>query len=71
MEEATTILSELAYRQVGEWSLRSDAVYDNPFGDVVFVGAFEGPTGQRLVVPGFYDGGGVWRVRFSPNAVGD
>ena len=71
MDEPRTILSELAYRQVGEWSLSSDADYDNPFGDVVFEGAFEGPTGQRFVVPGFYDGGGIWRVRFSPNAVGD
>ncbi len=61
---------ELLFRQVGEWSVASDRRYANPFGDVVFEGAFEGPTGQRFVVPGFYDGDGIWRVRFSPNAIG-
>lgn len=32
-------------------------------------GVFTGPGG-RIVVPGFYDGDGVWKVRFSPTALG-
>lgn len=61
---------ELAFRQVGEWSVVSDESYANPFGDVIFEATFDGPTGQRFHVPGFYDGQGIWRVRFSPNAIG-
>lgn len=48
----------------------------NPFQIEVDV-TFDGPNGETFVVPAFYDGdgnggmdGNVWRVRFSPNAVG-
>lgn len=44
-------------------------VNGNPF-DVEVDGEFIGPDGVRLVVPGFYDGGGVWKIRFSPVRVG-
>ena len=30
-----------------------------------FYGWFHGPDGQTLRVPGFYDGGDVWKIRFS------
>lgn len=57
-------------RQVGEWALRSAAPYANPFADVVFEGEFVSPQGMSYVVPGFYDGDGTWRLRFSPNEAG-
>ncbi len=41
----------------------------NPF-DVELAGEFAGPNGQRLRVPGFYDGDGTWKIRFSPPAEG-
>lgn len=41
----------------------------NPF-DVELEGEFVGPDGVRLTVPGFYDGGGVWKIRFSPPRTG-
>jgi hypothetical protein len=41
----------------------------NPF-DVDLRGEFTGPGGVQLVVPGFYDGGNTWIIRFSPTAVG-
>jgi len=48
----------------------------NPFKIIVDV-TFQSPGGQTFVVPAFYDGdgaggldGNVWKVRFSPNAVG-
>jgi hypothetical protein len=42
----------------------------NPF-DVELAGAFIGPDGVRLSVPGFYDGEGVWKIRFSPTRRGE
>ncbi len=44
-------------------------VSGNPF-NVEVVGDFNGPGGVRLSVPGFYDGNGIWKIRFSPTAVG-
>jgi hypothetical protein len=41
----------------------------NPF-DVDLVGEFTGPGGVHLSVPGFYDGNGVWKIRFSPTSLG-
>src|ERR1700722_4252101 len=49
----------------------------NPFLDIRLQGIFQGPSNQRIVVPGFFDGDGrsgpkgrIWRVRFSPDAPG-
>ena len=44
-------------------------VSGNPF-DVVLEGEFSGPNGQLLRIPGFYDGDGKWKIRFSPPASG-
>lgn len=48
----------------------------NPFTIEVDV-TFSGPNGESFIVPAFYDGdgagdldGNVWKVRFSPNAIG-
>ena len=41
----------------------------NPF-DVELAGNFTGPDGSVLKVPGFYDGNGVWKIRFSPTVTG-
>jgi hypothetical protein len=42
----------------------------NPF-EVELAGEFTGPGGARLRVPGFYDGEGVWKIRFSPTRPGE
>jgi len=42
----------------------------NPYLDVQFAATFRQGR-ERVVVPGFYDGGGVYRVRFSPPAQGE
>jgi len=42
----------------------------NPF-DVELAADFTGPDGARLRVPEFYDGDGVWKIRFSPTQVGE
>ncbi|MCM8732163.1 DUF5060 domain-containing protein [Hephaestia sp. GCM10023244] len=41
----------------------------NPFDDVTLAAVFE-RAGQQIRVPGFYDGKGVYRVRFSPPEIG-
>jgi len=45
-------------------------VEGNPF-DTPLHGDFTGPEGVRLRVPGFYDGDGTWKIRFSPTHVGE
>lgn len=44
----------------------------NPF-DVELTAefSFAGTNGARLTVPGFYDGAGVWKIRFSPTKPGE
>ncbi|MEK7781043.1 MAG: DUF5060 domain-containing protein, partial [Verrucomicrobiota bacterium] len=44
----------------------------NPF-DVELTAefSFAGTNGARLTVPGFYDGDGVWKIRFSPPKQGE
>ena len=51
-----------------DFSFRATAA-GNPF-DVAITGHFQGPAGERLSVPGFYDGANTWRIRFSPTAEG-
>lgn len=41
----------------------------NPFDDVTLTALFES-GGRQVVVPGFYDGDGTYRIRFSPGALG-
>ncbi len=60
----------IAYRTVGEWEFRSDHPYLQHFTDVAVDGEFVAPSGNVMRVPGFYDGGGVWRVRFNPGEAG-
>ena len=47
----------------------SASVSGNPF-DAELKAEFQGPGGVRISVPGFYDGNGVWKIRFSPTVPG-
>jgi uncharacterized protein DUF4038/uncharacterized protein DUF5060 len=42
----------------------SAPVLGNPF-DIDVHGEFTGPNGRMLRIPGFFDGGGKWKIRFS------
>ena len=42
----------------------------NPFLDVELTARFTGPNGEALVLPGYWDGGKTYCVRFAPTAVG-
>jgi hypothetical protein len=61
---------------VARWDLfeaafTSARTSENPFQDVEFKATFTAPSGQARVVRGFWDGGATWRVRFSPDEVGE
>ncbi len=46
--------------------------YDAPFDfeSVRLTAAFEGPGGEKLELPGFWDGGRTWKIRFAATAPG-
>ena len=65
---------KLGLREIGEWELKSAtnyaADYGSPFADVEVDADFTSPTGKVSSMPGFYDGDGVWRIRFNPGEAG-
>jgi len=52
-----------------EMEIKGRCKLDNPFYAELF-GIFDGPGGERIRVPGYYDGDGLWKLRFSPTWVG-
>lgn len=53
-----------------ERSFESSSKYDNPAQQAALTATFTSPSGETVKVPGFWDGGSTWRVRFSPNKEG-
>jgi hypothetical protein len=53
-----------------EQSFKSSVSYENPFQQCTLRVTFTSPTGETNSVFGFWDGGKIWRVRFSPNQPG-
>lgn len=53
-----------------EQAFASSRVYTNPPQQAELRVTFTAPSGERHVVFGFWDGEQTWRVRFSPNQVG-
>lgn len=66
-------MSELWYK-AGQYNpvdieIKGSCCVENPYyADVT--GSFQGPCGKSISVPGFYDGDGIWKVRFSPLSTG-
>ena len=56
--------------RVKELSFASNATHANPFEDVALTCDFRGPGDASFTVPGYYDGDGTWRVRFTPTTPG-
>ena len=55
-----------------ELAYESGCDYSNPFTDTAMSAVFRhGPTGRRLTVDGFHDGGRTWRLRFMPTEQGE
>ncbi|MEM2129822.1 MAG: DUF5060 domain-containing protein, partial [Candidatus Bathyarchaeia archaeon] len=58
-------------RDIFELNFKSQTKYPNPFIDIVIDCEFVSPSNKKYVMPCFYDGNGTWKVRFSPNEVGE
>ncbi|MDB6064389.1 MAG: hypothetical protein JWR26_597 [Pedosphaera sp.] len=54
-----------------EQSFRSTLGYASPLSDVSLSVVFTSPLGETTTVNGFWDGGRIWRVRFSPDQPGN
>ena len=71
---ATRATAQIGASQVPRWGI-FEASFNgpasgNPFTDVQFGARFQHEH-RSIDVDGFYDGGGTWRVRFSPDAEGE
>ena len=53
-----------------EQSFESAASYANPLQEASLTAVFTSPSGVKLKVPGFWDGGKTWRIRFAPTQPG-
>lgn len=51
--------------RAAEISFQSTTDYPHPL-EIEFGVTFKSPSGKTLAVPGFWDGGKTWRVRFAP-----
>lgn len=54
-----------------EQSFESQVVYTNPVQQAELTVTFVSPDGEAHRVPGFWDGGTTWRVRFAPDHPGN
>ena len=48
-----------------ELSFRAGGSYQHPFSEVEFSAVFTQPDGGKKTVPGFWDGGDCWKLRYS------
>jgi len=62
----TTADSPYTVWQPVEIELSADGSFDNPYTDVEVDGVFEHESGTTYEIPGFWDGGSTWKVRFAP-----
>jgi hypothetical protein len=53
-----------------EVPLTATRVYHLPYVEAQVTGIFTSPSGKELRLAGFWDGGQIWRVRFTPNEAG-
>lgn len=65
--------SELPRYESLEMIVDLEARYDNPYDarQVRLDGLLTAPDGTQLTVPGFWDGEGAWRLRFTPSQTGE
>ncbi|HAV65577.1 MAG TPA: hypothetical protein DCY13_24775 [Verrucomicrobiales bacterium] len=60
---------------VAKWSpfeaaFQAQLAHADPFQEIDLTVTFVAPDGERFTVPGFWNGGRDWRVRFAPNLAG-
>lgn len=69
------ILPDARAAEVSRWSvyeipLQATGKYQSPFLETGVSATFKGPDGVTRKVPGFWDGGNAFRIRFTPTAEG-
>ncbi len=57
--------------QVVEFQFSSKITYIHPVHDIRLSASFTSPEGDTRLVDAFWDGGNIWRVRFSPDCLGE
>ncbi|MEQ6122312.1 DUF5060 domain-containing protein [Reichenbachiella sp. MALMAid0571] len=62
---------EVGIYELFELSILNDRQYGDAYKDVELVVHLRNPDGQILLHYGFFDGNGIWKVRFSPDQKGD
>jgi len=63
---------ELPKYEALEITVDLDAEYKNPYDvrEIALDGIFASSTGVQMTVPGFWDGEGAWKIRFTPSQEG-
>src|SRR5688500_9071878 len=67
----SAVVKRVAQGQPYDVVLSASASFPNPMQDVDLTAVLSGPNGQELIVPGFWDGGRTFRIRFTLTAPGD
>jgi hypothetical protein len=67
----STVVKRVAQGQPYDVVLPASADFPNPMQDVDLTAVLQGPNGQELIVPGFWDGGRMFRIRFTLTAPGE
>ncbi len=70
------VSSTKASESIPKWSrieiaLTNSTALDRPAQEVQLCAEFKSPSGKTSMVDGFWDGGLVWRIRFSPGEIGE
>ena len=63
-------MKSLFVGNVCEWTFTASVSYRDPYNDVDFAAYVITPTGARMHVPGFWNGGSRFAIRFSPAEAG-
>src|SRR4030095_78149 len=53
-----------------EHTLESASSYNNAPQEATLTATFTAPDGAKQTIPGFWDGGKTWRIRFQPTQLG-
>ncbi len=63
-------VKQVPQNHTAEWLFYTDKRYKDPFNEVELTAVFTTPDGEELVVPGFWAGGGLWKIRYASHQVG-
>ncbi|MGH7782728.1 MAG: DUF4038 domain-containing protein [Candidatus Binatia bacterium] len=68
---AASLARDVFRHGIFEQEFTQSGDYANPYTDVTATATFIRPDGRRRSIPLFWDGSSTWKVRFSPDMVGD